>query len=89
VSASLPQRRPAGRTFDALVAAAAASAQGVDGAEAALERELANVEGGDWARLVPRVRSILRGERGEALHVGLDALDRAVLRRVLAAVGPA
>lgn len=75
----MEQRRP-------LIELLAAAAQGDAEADEALGAQLDELAAtADWGALVAALRRVLAGERdSEALAVGLDEVDRAVLAEVLA-----
>jgi hypothetical protein len=73
--------------LDRVVHVAPGAVAGSGAARAVLDQELAALSATqDWGRLVPRIRAALDGERGELLLAGVDAFDRTVLRRLVAAL---
>jgi hypothetical protein len=73
--------------LDRLVHVAPGAVAGSSAARAVVDQELAALSATqDWSRLVPRIRAALDGERGELLLAGVDAFDRTVLRRLVAAL---
>jgi tetratricopeptide (TPR) repeat protein len=69
------------------IAAVVAAAQGNSEAAAAVEPILAELAGTqDWAALVPVLRRMIAGDRGEALLTGLDPVDTAITQRTLDAL---